>query len=124
MNQAGAARHNTQSNMTTNTAYNRMAVAGLLTKKGEINATYRIIFDQLAAGVDKFRPCHWRGSRRHLTLQDDGYNIRRVFNVLRLSYTEGNDAPRGGREGDFIELTAAARRALAPVRADFAACDK
>lgn len=90
MNQAGAARHNTQSNMTTNTAYNRMAVAGLLTKKGEINATYRIIFDQLAAGVDKFRPCHWRG----------------------------------GREGDFIELTAAARRALAPVRADFAACDK
>lgn len=107
--------------MTTNTAKNRLAAAGLFTKKGEIIARYSSIFYALAAGVNRFHCCHWhRNGRRH-QFEDNREKIRRVFNALRLSYNEGNDAPRGGREGDYIEITAAARRALAPVRADYAA---
>lgn len=105
--------------MTTNTANNRLAAAGLFTQKGEIKARYSSILYALAAGVTRFHCCRWRRNGRRHQLQDDSEKIRRVFNALRLSWTEGNDAPRGGREGDYIEITAAARRALAPVTAEF-----
>lgn len=110
--------------MTTTTFNRRLEAAGLFTKKGDLNARYSSIIEHLAAGLDKFHPIRWhRNGRRH-QLEDKGGNIRRVLEALRLSYVEGNDAPRGGREGDYIEITSAACRALAPVRADFAAWNK
>ena len=107
--------------MTTNTAKKRLADAGLFTKKGEIVARYNSIIYALAGGVTRFHCCRWRRNGRRHQLQDESEKIRRVFNALRLPYTEGNDAPRGGREGDYLEITAAARRALDPVHADFKA---
>lgn len=107
--------------MTTNTANKRLAAAGLFTKKGEINARFEWILNTIAGGCDKFRPCIWHRSGRRHTMEDNGDKIKTVLDALRLPYIEGNDAARGGREGDYIEITPAARRALAPVRADFAA---
>lgn len=107
--------------MNATTFNSRLEAAGLFTKKGDLNARYSSIIEHLAAGLDRFHPCCWhRNGRRH-QLEDKGGNIRRVLEALHLSYIEGNDAPRGGREGDYIEITPAARRALAPVRADFSA---
>lgn len=57
---------------------------------------------------EKFRLYEWRGTRRHLRLCDlQPKNIRDILAdaVLAGLAKEGNDAPRGGKTGDFIEIT-------------------
>ena len=47
----------------------------------------------------------WTGSNRHKTLATDGMALRHVdfCKAIGYSFKEGNDAPRGGADGEFYQ---------------------
>lgn len=60
----------------------------------------------LQAG-EAIHPKRWNRSQGHYGLQGvNKYNdIIEVLKAAGIEYTTGNDAPKGGLEGDFIRLT-------------------
>lgn len=52
------------------------------------------------------RPQWVTGRGRWASLHDIRHEIRDVLNRLGIAYVEGNDAPRGGRTGDWMCLKA------------------
>lgn len=53
-----------------------------------------------------FRPVYSQGSSwKHSTLVDKTMELKGVLDKLGIEYTEGNDAPKGGRTGKFIQVT-------------------
>lgn len=58
-----------------------------------------------ARGKVRLHEKFWSGTRRHMTLIETCHD--RICDFLRLlncKYTTGNDAKRGGVEGDYIEV--------------------
>lgn len=53
--------------------------------------------------------------------RDKELQYRHIFVVLGLDYERGNDAPRGGREGDFFKLTAKGQRQIKDIKKYLAA---
>lgn len=62
------------------------------------------------------RPVKSKGSGRYTTNVDSTEATQRLLNALGLTFTVGNDAPRGGKLGDFIRLTDAAQAQIAGIR--------
>lgn len=53
----------------------------------------------------RFHLKEWRGSGRHISLSDcEHRDCLTLFNILGINYSTGNDAPRGGVAGDYIEI--------------------
>lgn len=85
----------------------------MIKKDGTVSARYsdevRIIFREIVQATEKGRksfrvhPKMWTGTRRHLTLVDNTHRYKDILEALGLAYVAGNDAPRGGAEGDYIE---------------------
>lgn len=47
-------------------------------------------------------PVHVSGGKGFVNLIDNLEQIREILKSIRCPFTEGNDAPRGGRTGDYI----------------------
>lgn len=61
-----------------------------------------------------FHGKEWRGNGRHISLSDCRYYAAINFcDKLRIDYELGNDAPRGGKEGDYVKLTEKGKRQVA-----------
>lgn len=104
--------------MNTNTFYKRLQA--LTTKEGKLRARYsRALWKLLTYPQVKIYPRQWMQNGRHSELLDYSASYIEFFDALRLSYTTGNDAPRGGQTGYFIKLTPEALRKLP----DFSALD-
>lgn len=83
----------------------------LHTQKRELAVKYEWILSNLISDANTiFRPFHWRNYGA--SASDKTQDIHTVLQALRLSYIDGNDAPRGGRDGDYIVLTSNAKKAL------------
>ena len=97
--------------MNTNTFYKRLQA--LTTKEGKLKARYsRALWDLLYYPKNKIYPRKWVQDRRHSRLLDHSACYIEFFDSLKLAYTTGNDAPRGGQNGYFIILTPEALRRL------------
>ena len=82
----------------------------LTTKKGVIKDRYSFYKDFLVQGY--WFGKSWRG--RHISLSDTQYNAAiEICDALGIDYKLGNDAPRGGKEGDFVEITKNGKRQIA-----------
>lgn len=88
----------------------------LCTKKGEIKVAYNYIIEKIKCGETRFHYFKWSGFS---TPVDRRSNYECVLRALKLSYTFGNSAQRGGKEGEYIELTQSAINSLKPVVSDF-----
>ena len=55
-------------------------------------------------GEIMIRPCFVRGSGRYISNADYTSDICTAFNKLGVKYTQGNDAPKGGKPGNFIRV--------------------
>ena len=91
-----------------NTLTFRNRIKDLYTKKGELkSAYYKNLFylTSLARGERVHLKIWARGQKSHMTLIDRSPRIKEVLNKAKISYTIGNDAPRGGQEGYFLKLT-------------------
>jgi len=50
---------------------------------------------------------------------DKTRDYERLLEALGLDYTEGNDAPRGGKTGNFLQLTPSAIRKVKPITKEY-----
>ena len=88
----------------------------LCTKKGEVKSCYAGVIEEIKSGETKFHYFRWSGFS---TPVDKRSRYQDVLKALNLDYTFGNSAPRGGKEGEYIELTKSAINSLKPVVSDF-----
>ena len=65
---------------------------------------------------NKIYPIYTQGSGKYAKYTDKTGEVKSILDGLGLDYHEGNDAPRGGKLGNFIELTAKGKRQLQPLR--------
>lgn len=55
-------------------------------------------------GWEKIRPVYYSGKGQYVTIHDETCTIKTILDKIGIKYTIGNDAPRGGRYGDFIQV--------------------
>jgi len=51
----------------------------------------------------KIYPKRW--GHKYKTLVDNSDKYIDILNALKLKFSTGNDAPRGGKEGDYIKIS-------------------
>lgn len=83
---------------------------------GKVNKgtkAYRLVYDHLMGvktisklfnGERVIRPCYTTGSRRHTKNCDHTEVCMQILDILKIKYTHGNDAPRGGLTGNYIKV--------------------
>ncbi len=80
----------------------------LYTKSGKLASKYEEVVELLNHPDRIMRPVWWR--RRGSSLRDNHENLEHGLTVIGIDYTTGNDAPRGGKDGYFVRLTAKGKR--------------
>lgn len=85
----------------------------LTTKKGVIKACYASVLPMLNNPKQKVYLYAWRRSKGCHNLYSLAGNIQQGLKILGIDFEEKNDAPKGGKEGDFIQLTVKGRRQVA-----------
>lgn len=63
----------------------------------ETNKSY-MVFGEI------IRPCYTSGSGRFTSNQDHTEAICKTLTEIGVTYTTGNDSPRGGKTGKFIKI--------------------
>lgn len=53
----------------------------------------------------KIYPVYGTGSGRWSGYRDLTEEFKRILDALKLKYEEGNEAPRGGQAGNYIQIT-------------------
>lgn len=101
--------HKRRKNMKRETIEKRIG-ENLMTKKGELMKKYGEPLWWLKYSGNRHHPCRWHKSGRHFNLEDKTKDFTDMLKALGIDYTTGNDAPRGGAEGFYIELTAKGKR--------------
>lgn len=68
-------------------------------------SAYKLVSEWLKKdGNAVIRPCWTNGSGRFIRNSDHTEDLCRLLNMLRVRYTLGNDAPRGGKTGNFVKI--------------------
>ena len=68
-------------------------------------ASYRLLTEWLNAdGNNVIRPCWTSGRGRFTTSLDYTEQLKSLLTSLRVCYISGNDAPRGGKSGNYIKI--------------------
>lgn len=90
----------------------------IMTKTGRPEKVIQPWIDRLrscSGPVFRVYPYKWLHAatrRRRLVGESDHLNVMRVVQYYGLRYAEGNDAPRGGKEGFFVEIKVDRRNRL------------
>ena len=82
----------------------------LMTKKGELMKKFSEPLWWLRLSNKRAYPCRWLKNGRHFNLEDKSRNYIEMLTSLGIDYTTGNDSPRGGAVGFYIELTEKGKR--------------
>lgn len=85
-------------------------IDGLRTKAGNVAVKFNDVMYLIENPTQIIRPCTWIRSKGHMRLRDVSGNCIDGLNLLCVDYETGNDAPRCGKEGYFIRLTAKGRK--------------
>lgn len=101
---------------------------GIIKKDGTVAENYRLavakVFNAIADNEPRLHGKHWTGSRKHRTLVDNEWKDVHICKALGIKYLLGNDAPRGGVEGDYIQMILDGRnRAVSRIRKIAKECD-
>lgn len=90
-------------------------------KVAKIQGNARTYVEMLVEMDVRVYTCHTSGTGRFISNIDSHAATCRALKVLGIGYTQGNDAPRGGKTGQWIELDPKGRKATAPIRKERAA---
>lgn len=77
----------------------------LSTKKRKVYKCFECVIEALKHSKHKIHPNIWTRSGRFYNLKSNMKNLEHGLTLLGVDYITGNDAPRGGREGDFVKIT-------------------
>lgn len=90
----------------------------LLNKENKFKKNYTSYIDllkELQKGK-KLHLCGWSRSCGYNNLQNIKHNnIASLLSFARINFVVGNDAPRGGQSGQYIELTAKGKQQFADI---------
>lgn len=91
----------------------------ILTQKGEVNKNFKnaLMCARFDETENKIYPCKWMKSGRRSACSDKTATILEVIKAQGYKYEEGNDAPKGGLEGNFIKVSKTALTFLNQFRA-------
>ena len=77
-------------------------------EKANVNkgtASYRLLTEWLnTEGDNIIRPCWTSGRGRFTTNLDYTQQLANLLTTLKVRYAAGNDAPRGGKSGNYIKI--------------------
>ena len=79
----------------------------LLTAKGELNksVTNSIKNCTFNAKENKIYPIHCAGSGNFISKKDYTRTVSEILTAQGYKFTKGNDAPRGGENGNFFKVS-------------------
>ena len=89
----------------------------LMTKKGELMKKYGEPLWWLRLCNRRAYPCRLMQNGSHFRLEDNRKDYFEMLTALGIDYTTGNDSPRGGATGFYIELTAKGKRQVEEFKA-------
>lgn len=78
----------------------------LTTKAGTVSVKFAEVIKLINNPETTLYPVQWHRNGRHMSISDHTANIVEGLHLLGIDFEQGNDAPRGGRNGEFIRLTA------------------
>jgi hypothetical protein len=82
----------------------KKAQTALLTKSGNLHRNYRNAIESSRFAGNKIYTCFWSKSGSHLNLKDYTFYVTNALTLGGYKYKFGNDAPRGGKEGNYIQV--------------------
>lgn len=96
--------------MKTQTAKTRLERAKFYTQKGALLASaYKCLDGLKTLKMGKIYPYYWTKSKGHFNLVNRYGDISYFLRALKIDFVTGNDK-NGGKESDFIELTAKGKK--------------
>ena len=93
-----------------------MKKVNIYTKKGELNKLFLNALKNSRMSKNKIYPASYTGSGRYINLSDYSFYIEILLKDKGYKYTRGNDAPRSGKNGDFIKVSKTAMNYLLSLR--------
>lgn len=86
----------------------------ILTKSGSVNKLYSNVIknSRLDSTTRRVYCVRYTGSGRFAKVSDNSNYVREILHAQGYKFTEGNDAPRGGQSGNYIEVSRTAFRFL------------
>ena len=75
--------------------------------KGEVQDRFKPLVKVLrrCGHLEKLHLKYWGGSNKHRYLDDsDYYKMIQICRFFEIDFKLGNDAPRGGATGDYIQI--------------------
>mgnify|MGYP003612512753 CR=1 FL=1 len=91
-----------------------------LTKKGTVKYNCSDALYLIQNPSRTIRPCSWSRSKGYCNLKDIRMNVRFALLSVGVDFETGNDAPRGGLEGEYIRLTSKGKKQVAKYNANIA----
>lgn len=78
-----------------------------LKKNGHVSHRAMYLFERIGKTGDTdasvcLHPVHVNRGKGFVSLIDNLEEVRKILRSIKCTFTEGNDAPRGGRTGDWI----------------------
>ena len=65
---------------------------------------YQFVSEWIDSGNGFIRTCHTSGKGRFTTNLDYTSDVTALLDQMNVKYVTGNDAPRGGKTGNFIKI--------------------
>lgn len=87
------------------TTLNSRIKKNLTTKTGSIYSKFSDVIYLIENPTTTIKPILWKRSGGWTTLKDHSNNLINGLNLIGIDFENGNDAPRGGKEGFFVRLT-------------------
>lgn len=88
--------------------------ANFLTQKGELKVRYESAVNFVMSGRTVLHGKRWSSRGQSLSTNDND-RLWELLDLLGVDYVTGNDAPRGGVEGDYIRITKKGQKQVAEI---------
>ncbi len=88
----------------------------ILTQKGEVSKSIINALRNCAFKGNKVYHYYTSGSGRFITNHSAYSTVVAILKASNYKFTEGNDAPRGGKAGEFIKLSKTAMDFLLSIK--------
>ena len=63
-----------------------------------------LVMNAITTGNMVIRPCFYSGTGKYCKIMEHTSAVKMILELAGVQYEHGNDAPRGGRVGDFIKI--------------------
>jgi len=93
-----------------NTLYGRPRT--YITKAGNLNQQIKDSLRACRIEGNKIYPFDWTGSGNYISAVDRSTTVEVLLKDLGYKFSKGNDAPRGGKSGNYIKVSKKALEAF------------